>query len=337
MPFIEPSIRLLERVSNFRTRSDGVSVRWFERWTPECEAAHAELGGGDWLPSALLREMLADQSVHPKRVALVEQDRRPWALVPLRLGGAFWEPLTQGVVHGYPHLLCSEKPELVISHLRLNVAFWDAVDPPDGWRGVRWSASAPAYEIPLDPDPERHWRSTDLWKSIIQANRRTAAFELVCDDFDATQWTIERWRDRFYRGNPADVSSKWGDRIVAARWGLNAGTVHSWVLRDGGRFLAGVVAAVRDAKLTFETVYRDPDYDWYSVGSRTFYEAFRWAQAAGLDAVSLGSLHRYKRRWAPLAAPHWNFVVAPFPVHVLQGSIERARQLLPGHKVLPEA
>ena len=335
MPFFESSLRLLERASNLRARSDEVALRWFDHWTPECDASYEELGGNSWLPSTLLSEMLANQSVHRKGVALLARGGRPWALVPLRLAGAFWEPLTQGVIHGYALFLCQRQPELAISHLRLNVGFWDAPEPPTGWRGLRWSAPVVCYDLSLDGDPERYWRSTDLWKSIVRAKHRTAGFELLRDDFEATKWLIERWRDRFYTGRPREVSSKWGDRILAAKWGLDAGTVRSWVLRDGERYAGGVVTTVVDSKMTFGTVYRDPEYDWHSVGTRTFYEAFAWAKTAGIGSVSLGSLYDYKRRWAPASATHWNYVISPLPVHVVQGAVERAKQLLPAQRTSP--
>ena len=107
------------------------------------------------------------------------------------------------------------------------------------------------------------------------------------------------------------------------------------MLRDGERYVAGVVTTVVDSKMTIGTVYRDPQYDWHSAGTRTFYEAFAWAKANGIGIVSLGSLHNYKRRWAPPSATRWNYVIAPLPVHLVQGTVERTRQLLPGQKPLP--
>ena len=148
LPFFERSIqRLLECPSNLGAHSNDVSVRWFNHWTPECDAFYAELGGNSWLPSTLLKDMLVDQSVHKKRVALLACGGKPWALVPMRLAGAFWEPLAQGVIHGHAPFLCQRQPQLAISHLRLNFGFWEAAALPTGWRGLRWSTPVPSYEL----------------------------------------------------------------------------------------------------------------------------------------------------------------------------------------------
>lgn len=305
-------------------RDRAVSLSWHTHIDTAVRHAYEAVGGEAWVPMDLLAQIHATDSGHQKRVAVLQLHGSPWAVVPLRLAGHYWEPLVQGVIPELQPFPCVGNPASVLAATGLAVGVWASRTDPAGWANLRWSEHIPAYDLNLQEDPEGHWRKRDQWKSIVQANNRTRGFELVVDDLEGARWTIEGWRARHFVGDLGAVSAKSADRLVATEWGLRSGAAHAWCLRDGNRWVAGLVGFVRGGRLAVNTVHRDPDYDWYSVGTRTFFETFQWARANGLEQVSLGSQFDYKSRWAPPSGTHFQFVVAPLPVYALLGVVENA-------------
>ncbi len=328
MTVFAQAIRALERFSRALPSPRGTSVHFFDDWNPEVSAAYRALGGEAWLPETLLRDLVTNQRTHRKRVAVLHRDARPWAVVPLRLTGDNWQPLMRGIIDGCDDFLCSGDRGRVLAALRLNVFVMHSPVDPAGWANVRWAGTIGGYELTLGEHPERYWRSRDRWTSVLQARRRTGHFELILDDPDSAHWTIDGWHKRFDTGDSSHVAAKWEDRHIIADWGLRSGLVRSWALRDQGRWIAGVVANVDGGRLTFATVYRDPEYEWHCLGTRLFSEAFIWAYESGMDCVDLGGGLDYKRWWAPPAGRRWHYVVSPLPVHAVRGSVGRASALL---------
>lgn len=328
MTILESTIRALEIFSQALPFRKGVSVCLFDGWGDEASSAYRSLGGEAWLPEALLSDLLSNQRTHKKCVAVLQRHGKPWAVVPLRLTGLEWQPLIRGVIDRCDDFLCSADRGQVLAALGLNIFVWHSPVNPKGWAGVRWSRSIQSYELSLEESPERYWRSRDRWTSVLQARRRTEPFELILDEPDSAHWTIDQWHERFYTGDNARVSSKWEDRHMVADWGLGSGTVRSWGLRDNERWIAGIVANVDGSRLTFSTVYRDPEYDWYSLGTRLFSEAFLWAYESGMDCVDLGGDLDYKRWWARPIQGRWHYAVAPLPVYAVQGSVARLSALV---------
>ena len=319
-------MRCLERVGHFG-RDGAVSVSWHTRLDAEVRSAYAAVGGEAWVPIDLLAQIYATDSGHLKRIAVLKRNGAPWAVVPLRLAGRYWEPLVQGVIPELPPFVSVGNPTQVLAATGLAVGVWASPIDPSGWASVRWSARVPSYEFDLKDDPEPYWRKRDLWKSIVRANKRTAGIELVMDDLEGAKWVIEGWRARHFTGDLAAVSAKSAERLVATEWGLRSGAAHAWCLRDEERWVSGMIGFVRDGRLAVNTVYRDRAYDWHSVGTRVFYEAFRWAREHGIEHLSLGSQFDYKRRWAPPSGMQSNFVVAPLPVYALLATIENTPRL----------
>jgi GNAT superfamily N-acetyltransferase len=321
--------RLIENITSVTARPRNTRIEWHDRIGARFSDAYAAVGGEDWVPLELLSRVLATPGPHRKRTAVLYRHDVPWAVVPLRLARRFWEPLMQGVVPDLAPFASTSRPGSVLATLGLNVGLWASPEPPSWSQNVRWAQSLPCYELDVTIDPESHWRSTQLWKTIVQARKRTASFELVRDDASACSWSIERWRDRFYRGVNDQVSSKWNDRVTVANWALaNNWRMHSWHLRDGDRWVAGATAFEHNARLALGTIFRDPEYDWHGVGHRSLYEVCMWARQNGLQKVSFGNSFEYKRRWARPSGQHWDAIVAPRSVYAWDAVLERARQSL---------
>lgn len=305
-------------------------MRWQRTWSAELGAIHESLGGEAWVPAALLRTVLETPGPHRKGVAVLYSRGEPWALVPLRLSGEYWEPLLQGVIDPRFPFVARDRDSEVLGALGLSIGCWAATNDCEGWDGVRWKTRQVAYDLNLSADPREHWRRTDLWKTIAQSLRRTGDFEVVLDDMAAAEWVTCHWRERWSTGRPGEIAAKWADRLAATRWGIEHGTAHVWAIRDGAGWVSGVTGFVRDEELHVLSVYRDQRYDWHNVGHRAIYETFSWAYQNGLKSVSLGVDFDYKRRWATPSAPRWSFIVSPFPAHLVQGGVARARALIGG-------
>ena len=309
-------LRGLERLPE-PGRERGVSLTWHDRVDDAVRAAYEAVGGGEWVPIELLARLMETDTGQPKKIAVLHRDRAPWAVVPLRLAGRWWQPLMQAVDAELAPFPCTGHPEGVLAATGLLIRVRSSRTDPAGWRNVRARESTPSYDFDLGGSTEGYWRQRGHWKSIGKANRRTADFELVEDDLEGARWTIERWRDHFFIGDPAQISAAWADRMVALEWGLRAGTEHVWCLRDGQRWIGGLTASVHGHRLTTGTGYRDRDYDWHRPATRLFFEAFQWAHAHGLEEVSLGSVFDYKRSWAPPAGTHHEFKVGPLTAYAV--------------------
>lgn len=317
----------MEAVCSLRRPVAGAAVSWHNRWDAEVSAFYADLGGEGWLPEPLMATLLADQSIHTKRVALLSRRGRPWALVPLRWTSKYWEPLLRAVAEPFPDMLVRGSNREVFAALNVGVFVRYGLDDPAGFRNRRWTTSLTAYELDLDESPELYWRHKDRWKSVTQSRKRTAAFELVTGDPAAERWTVEQWRDRWGTGNPMEAVSRWHDRLAFDDWGRTSGVVKSWALRDGSRWVAGCIGLVRGDTMYLQTVARDREYDWHAVGTRTFSEAVLGAWDAGLRRVSLGAGLEYKRWWAKPKGARYSYLVAPRPVQALHWAVDRATAL----------
>ncbi len=323
MPLLRTTLGALERVSAIHPPVSGVRVSWHERWDSEVSSFYGKLGGELWLPESLLERLIGDQSVHPKRVALLTRRGAPWALVPLRWTAKYWQPLLRGVAEPFPDFLAGDTPEEVYAALNVGIYVRFGLDNPSRFRNLRWVAADLSYELSLDESPELYWREKDRWKSVIQARRRTAEFEVVENDPADTRWVVENWRQRWSTGSVIEAAAKWRDRIAFDEWGLTTGASRSWVLRDGRRPVAGCIGVTRDGSMMLQTVYRDREYDWHSVGTRAFAEAVLGAYELGLREVSFGSGFEYKRWWARPAGSRYTYAVAPLPVHAANWLIDR--------------
>ena len=324
MAVLETMFRALERISALRQPVPSASVSWHAAWDQDTSRFFKRLGGESWLPEQVLERLVNDQSIHPKRVALLTRDGQPWALVPLRWTTKYWQPLLRGVADPFPDFIATHATEEVFAALNVGVYVRFGTQDPVNVRSRRWAATDTSYDLSLDESPERFWRQTARWKSVVQARKRTAGFDLVRDDPAATRWTVERWRRRWSTGRAIEVSAKWRDRIAFDQWGLTSGAVRSWALRDRGRWVAGCVGVIRDGSMMLQTVAREPEYDWYSVGTRVFAEAVMGAYELGLREVSFGAGFEYKRWWARPGHVRHTYIVAPLPVHAANWLVDRA-------------
>ncbi|MCC6961535.1 MAG: GNAT family N-acetyltransferase [Dehalococcoidia bacterium] len=313
--------RALERAS--RGRRAGFDVEWRETWDSRASGFYHALGGEDWLPESLLAHLCADQSDHLKRVALVTREGSPWAVAPMRWNTRFWRPLLYGICPPFPEILsCGGLPETMAA-LNAGVSINLGREDPAGVSNLRWASSAPNYELPLHAPPERYWRTTERWKSVVQARRRSAAFVMVRDDAPSVEWIIRTWRRRWSTGRPADTAAQWRDRLTFNRWGLKTGAVKSWALFDGERPAAGIITVAHGRRVNAQTIVRDRDYDWYGLGNRLLAEAAMDAFESGMERIAFGGRFPYKRWWAPQAGVSHSYILAPFPLHVANWAFDR--------------
>lgn len=311
----DAAFRALERVSALRTPVPGARLSWHADWDDHVSSFFHRLGGSEWLPESLLATLVRDKSVHDKRVALLSRHGHPWAVVPLRWTARYWQPLLRGVAEPYADFLAAGAEEDVYAALGVGVYVRFGHENPASFRNLRWVVTDTSYELSMEASPEAYWRETDRWKSVVQARKRSAPFELVLDDPAATRWVVEHWRDHWGTGRAVEAAAKWRDRITFDEWGLTTGATKTWALRDGGRWVAGCVGVIREGSMMLQTVFRDRDYDWYSVGTRIFAEAVLAAYEAQLRQVSFGSGFEYKRWWARPGRQQYTYMVAPLPVH----------------------
>ncbi|MEO8539474.1 MAG: GNAT family N-acetyltransferase [bacterium] len=319
--------RLIERAYELERRRAGITLERFSSWTPEVSAFYRQLDGASWIPEALMRDLVMNQQTHKKMVMTVSRHGEPWALVPLRLLGLSWQPLICGVANAYDNVLCSGDRGDVLGSLGLNIGVVQSWTEPVGWKNVQWKLGQTNYGLPLNESPELFWRKTERWKTVIQARRRSANFELVRDDLDSALWINEKWHERWSRGDISTVVETWQDRETFIRWGLETGAVRCWALRDGRRWIGGVTGIVKAGGLDFATVYRDREYDWYGIGNLLFAETMLWAHSAGLQRATLGAAFEYKRWWAQPDGKHWKFSVCPLPLHALNWAHDRSMEL----------
>lgn len=320
--------RGLERLSRLMPNPHGVRVEWYAQFTTQVQDAYVAVGGEEWVPSELTAQVLRAPSEHRKVVAVLYRGDSPWAVVPLRLMGQYWEPLWQGVIPEIPLFACVGRRSEVLAALGLNVGCWSSIESPVGRAGVRWQECLPCYQLDLSQPPDAYWRTSGLWKTLNRVKRQTAGLELIVDDIAGAVWTIENWRDRHSTGKPQEVTAKWGDRITVAQWGLPRGQVHCWNLRDGANWVAGLTGSIRGGRMSSSSIFRDRRYDELGAGNRTWYELFKWSYENRLDVVSMGAQFGYKSYWAPPVGVQWSFIVAPRPVHMITGAMERARRLV---------
>jgi len=332
MPLIETSVRAIERATASRGYRNAVTARWFPEVTPEVQRTYDLLGGSQWVPMELVRLILGVPG-HTKRLVALEQNGEPWALVPVRLVDSYWEPMLFSVVAGAQPFLCHRNRGLVFAKLGIALRAWESELRASECAGVRWSEDIPWRDVIVSEDPEPYWRSTELWKTIIQAKRRTQQFELVMDDLDSAKWTIEGWRDRFADGAGRGPTTLWRERVEVAEWGLTNGAMHCWALKDGERWVAGSTGFVQEGRLSLGTIYRDPAYGWHGAGNRILYETFMWARDSGLERATIGGHFAYKKRWAPITSIRSQILVAPWLAAAVLGASQRGGQLL--HRASP--
>lgn len=323
---VHAGVRALERAGALMAGGGGNSPRWFRAVTPEVEAAYERLGGSTWVPLELLRLVL-DFPGYTKRVVILRTDGVPWALVPLRLVDSYWEPMLFSVLPGVPSFICSRDRGQVFGKVGVALRVWESELRTWECSGVRWSTEIPWREVQLHEDLERYWRSRELWKTIIQAKRRTEGFDVVVDDPESAEWAIKGWRERFARVEGRDITRLWRERVIASNWGLANGTMHCWGLRDQHGWVAAATGMNRDGRLALGTLHRATAYGWYGAGNRILYEMVMWARENGLDSITLGGHFGYKRRWAPVTGARSQLLIAPVPAAALLGAVERSREL----------
>jgi CelD/BcsL family acetyltransferase involved in cellulose biosynthesis len=147
-----------------------------------------------------------------------------------------------------------------------------------------------------------------LLKDVRRARRKCESFEARVDLPEGAEWVIRNW-GRKWRVAQHRVE----DMVVAARMRGALGLYHNTVFYDGDRPIGGHTEVVDGSDVVGQAVYRDSDYDRYSLGTWMFDRLAFWAVDAGYEGLDFGGTGEYKSRWARVGGR--KFVIQVTPVH----------------------
>ena len=305
-----------------------LSVRWFDQWHPALDEAMSGLADLPNCPRTLFRELMQNQDGPRKRIALVLERDAAAGIVGIRKRQRHWEVV--GVV---PRTV-NDSLDKLITALHIELETWTAAEPHR--RLVRWSYAMPIRKVNLQSNFEYHWRgSRSLKEALRKGRQRCADMSFEIDTPGAAEWVLTSWAEK-WKGDAAGLSNALPDRLIEARYFESQGLLHSFVLKDGDRPIAGLTAFAFDwlalpnsvgqsigAVLTVHRVFCSNEYRWHSAGNRLFDLVFNWAKDNGYEKASLGCNLPYMERWAPIDGHFWIFLVAPWHVYAFKGAARK--------------
>jgi GNAT superfamily N-acetyltransferase len=309
-------------------RRHGLTVRWFERWTAVLDHALDQLPESTDCPHELFAALMRNPTRARKCAALVSSAGRPVAVIGLRKSGAFdWDVVGGGGVAASfiaAHVNGYLYPAL--SALGVNIRVEpQAEKPPESW--VQRVAAYPVFRGALKGDFEAYWREAGHHKTVRQARTRTRAFHREVDGPGAAEWTIRSWAGHWVNRETASED----DCVLAAAYYARAGRFHTIRLMDGAVPVSGHTFLVEGDALVAHKTYTRPEYRQFNAGTRTLDMAFDWAGKAGFRYIELGTVHDYKRRWAPESGTRWSFAIRPWHMHAAAGLARRT--VTAGHAI----
>jgi len=316
---LRPAVEIVSRT--WPQRAPGApTIQWFDSWTPELDAALAQLPEVQGCDRDHYR-LLTQPGEFPKRHAFATENGAPSALISLRRRTTYWEPVTYQALPGViapassPAALGRALAALGVE-VRVNAGLTaDArALSPDVLNEYE------ICEINLRSDYEAYWTQHKGWqrRAVQRARNRCADMQTRVDNPDDLQWIISQWRE-MWRDDPTREVVAAPDRLRF--WPAILGGspkesrvgVHTVQLLEGDRRVAGVVLVRTDDKLLFQCSSRDGAYDNLGAGTRVMEAAIAWAAGTGASTFFLGggSSLDYKEKWAPKNGVRYEAIFRP--------------------------
>jgi hypothetical protein len=307
----------LQDMSRALVPSQGLKIKWFDRWNPILEEALDSLPALGDFPTELYIKLCQNPGPVRKRFALLTEDKDPVSIAWIRDKDSHWEPLTQWLL---PGAIFPVKPGYFmrtpeVLGLDMWVGFWRWNTPPPESRLIRYHEATPTYGIGCSEDFERYWRETGYFKTVRKQRNRCRQFKLAVNQSGSLEWTICNW-ERKWRIDPKIEASDLNDRLFIAKYLERMDQYFTFSLLDQDEIIAGATLMVQGKDLVAGVNYRKPGYDWYGVGIYIMDRIFQWAASSGYYNLDLGGLYDYKEKWAPQVGNRW--VINICPEHIYQ-------------------
>lgn len=323
---------LFGAIQNISSRVRGrrpLSVRWFNTWHADLDAALAALPEMPTCPHDLFRILMETPAPAVKRTALVMDDGEPIAVVGLRRRKQHWLLITDMVT---PFSFAPAAPGRLIDALAalglyLRIADWhDAVPAGPNMHFVERRTS---YRVPTRVDLNAFWKTrgtTNMATMRKARNRcdRLGKVELEVDAPGAAAWTINKWSEK-WSGHPYSLTSATGEILAAADWLSARGLYHSFRLVIDGEPVAGVNLLDQGDVAHALSSYRDPRYAKSGTGVRLDELVYRWAASSPYSYIDLGYGDDYREKWGEPAGTRADFVIAPRHLAFARQAVNLAR------------
>lgn len=305
---------LATRTTSPVTRSAGRSslkTHWFDHWHPDLDGALAVLPEMETCPNELYR-LIGDpeDSLVPKRIALLTDGDQPMAVIALRRELRRWTPVTTWVVPGALFPIDDGNILRALRALRpldapLFMSWWrQSVAPPYSLRMTL--AALPTYQLELTSDYEALWQETGLMSDIRKARKRCVRFNLEINAPGAAEWTIRSWGQKWATAGLAE-QPEMRDKLIVARYWEQRGRHVCLSLRDGDQFIAGDTSFVHGRDLVGLNHYRDEGYGRCGLGNRLLDAATSFAAERDFRYHDFGGGYEYKKQWARQIGTRWQF------------------------------
>lgn len=292
-------------------------VVWSDTWTKECDAALDALPS----PSACTRDhyrMLTQPTAYPKRHALVLERDVPVAVVSLRARGRFWEPVAYQSLPGFV-APARDVAELggILNGLGLHIRMDAGLGPDVARMGARHSWSYDAYQVDLQGPYEDHWLADKKKQQrlVKEARKKGAAMDVRFDGEGDLAYLVNLWHDSWVNDPEQEIRAapdrlRFWSALQAADPSPGQLAIHTCVILDGGRPVAGAVHSRIGDNLMWQIAAREDAYRKSGVGTRALDASLIWAKEKGWRVMDLGG-GNYKSAWGPARAVRHGAVFQP--------------------------
>ncbi|GAA1999757.1 GNAT family N-acetyltransferase [Microbacterium ulmi] len=295
---------------------------WYDAWSPEIDSALSALPASSMCPPGLYATLLERSLAEGGRAAVVEDGNGPVAVVGLeREGRLRWRNLTNWLIPGF---ICPSADGMALEAIasldaEISVAWWGM---PEAARhpAIRESHDKPTSRLVV-AEREAFWRSSKMWRTIVNARNRCSELGLRIDEPGDAEWTIRSWAAKWATPEEPRPEASADAQIEIARRLTAAGRLVTLVLHDDGRPLAGSTNFIDGDTITAGVLYRDESVGSLPTGVRIIDELFEYATRHGIREIDLGGGHAYKSRWAPTVGADYDLVLAPTLRHLAHSAV----------------
>jgi hypothetical protein len=319
MQIMRSAYNRLQDLSRVLVPSQGLKIKWFDRWNPFLEEALDTLPVLCDYPVDLYVKLCQNPGPARKRFALLTEDKDPVSIVWIREKDSHWEPLAHWLL---PGAIFPVKPgyfmrALEVLGLDMWIGCWRWNTPPPQSRLIRYYEDTPTYGIDCSADYESYWREVGHYKNVRLRRNRCNQFKFAVNQPGSLEWTIYNW-ERKWRIDPKIETSNLNDRLFIAKYLERIGQYYTFSLLDQNEIIAGATLLVQGKDLVAGVNYRKPEYDWYGVGIYLLDQIFQWAASSSYCNFDIGGLHNYKEKWAPKVGNRYVFNISPGHIYLIK-------------------